>query len=121
MEDRKLLELIERFRVDKTSKFDNLKKHTNDDEGKEMITIYDKNLSVRKVNDWGRDEDTDFYLGLDSEGWITYVQVNHNLAGPFKIINEDITRVTDQYVLDYIKENNEAYEAFINKTKIYFE
>lgn len=98
MDDEKLLEIIEKMRLDKTKNFDKLKKYTNSDEGKEMVTIYDTNISVKKVNDWGRDEDTDFYLGLNSDGWITYVQKNHNLAGKFKIIDEDVTRVDDKYV-----------------------
>lgn len=119
MDDKKLLELIEKMRLDKTKNFDKLKGRTNDDEGKEMITIYYTNLSVKKVNDWGRDEDTDFYLGLDSDGWITYVQKNHNLAGPFKIIDENITSVDDKYVLNYIKNNEEAYEEFLSKAQLY--
>ena len=119
IDDNKLLKVIEKMRIDKIKNFDQLKKFTNEDEGKEMITIYYTNLSVRKVNDWGRDEDTDFYLGLDKSGWITYIQKNHNLAGPFKIIDEKIEQVNDKYVFEYIKSNPEAYDEFISNAKLY--
>lgn len=119
MNDNELLQVIEEMRIDKTKDFDTLKRFTNTDEGIEMISIYYTNLFVRKVNDWGRDEDTDFYLGLDKDGWITYIQKSNNSDGPFEIIDEKVERVDDRYVLEYIKSNTEAYNMFMSKAKDY--
>lgn len=108
-----LKDILRTVRINATNNYDNDKILTNTDEGKEMIYFSSKTIDCKKVNDWGRDEDTDLFIGLDKSGWILYTQVSHNLAGPFKIISENVLEVDDDYLANYFNSQNSTNKEFM--------
>ena len=83
----------------------------------------DKTINCRKVNDWGREEGIDLFIGLDRGGWILYTQVSHNLAGSFKIISENTLNMDDDYLANYFtsqESTNKEFMEFISKAFKYY-
>ena len=78
---------------------------TNTDMGKEMIVFCTRTLSTRKLSDWGSEEDTDRYIGLDAEGWIEYTHDIGHMAGVLRISNECTTRLSDEQILSFLLSN----------------
>lgn len=94
--------IIKRVREEAIKRYDSRKALTNIDMGHEMITFTTKTLSTRKVNDWGRDEDEDLYIGVDETGWIKYTHTIEYLVGPAKIKNPSVQRLTDEDIYQYL-------------------
>lgn len=111
-----LKEIVIMCREKGREKFKEKAKYTNIDEGKCMITFISYTENVRKINDWGREEDKDVHIGLDENGWICYYQTNQNGAGDFEIIDENTTAVSDDYIVNYLqgeKCTNDNYLQFM--------
>ncbi|MBJ9792578.1 hypothetical protein I5582_16715 [Clostridioides difficile] len=113
-----LKEILETVKEKTLKDYDKLKRFTNTDEGKEMIVFCSKTIDCRKVNDWGRDRDTDMYIGLDDSGWIIYTQESENLAGPFKIISEKTERINENYLVNYFHSKDCLNYEFMNFMKV---
>lgn len=99
MDIKKLIKASECVGIDN---FRDIAKFTNTDEGKLMIVFLSRTLNTIKVNDWGREKDTDEYLGLDDKGWIIYTHDIEHLAGPVKITNEYVKRIDVNDVFDIV-------------------
>ncbi|MBP8641113.1 MAG: hypothetical protein KBI01_09520 [Oscillospiraceae bacterium] len=114
-----LLGIIKTAREQGIAAFNKAARLTNEDKGNLMITYCLKNLKCRKINDWGRDLDTDQYLGLGQNGWIIYTHDIENGAGEIEIINSNVKRLTDKDILDYILSDectNKEFLQFMKKT-----
>jgi len=74
-------------------------KKTNMDEGQLMITFTSFLTHTRIIGNWGREEDSHDFIGLDEEGWIVYGQIVES-AGPFEIKSENVHKVNDDYIVN---------------------
>lgn len=118
-----LLKIIEEVRENAMCNYDDDKHLTNSDKGAEMIVFCDKTLSVRKINDFGRDEDEDMFIGLNKEGWIKYINVIQNGAGPTKIVREQTIKLKDEDIVSYLNSSsctNMEFKWFMKKASKYF-
>jgi hypothetical protein len=118
-----LKKIISKSRINGTQRFEEDKKFTNTDEGNEMITFCSKTIRTKKVNDWGRDEDDDQYIGLDRNGWIKYTHTIEYLAGPLKIKEASVLALNDDSIFNYLTSeecSNEEYLDFIAKARKYY-
>jgi len=109
--------IIEKARIEGIANFEKYAAQTNDNMGNYMISFLTKTLHSRKVNDWGRDEDTDMYIGLDKNGWIKYTHDIQYLAGPAKIKDNYISNLSDQDVEAYLTSEtctDDEYLDFMN-------
>lgn len=97
-----LSRIIEKARAEGISNFEKYAHKTNTDIGNYMIPFLTKTLHSRKVNDWGRDEDTDMYIGLDKDGWIKYTHDIKYFAGPPQVKNGNIKNMNDKDIEDYL-------------------
>lgn len=99
--------------------FNQLAKRTNLDEGLLMITFSTKLVSTRRVDDIGREEDVDYYIGLDKDGWISYTQTNRNGGNwRFQIMKSSVDRMTDKTVYEALvlaADTSEEYADFMKK------
>lgn len=114
-----LEELVTRVREQGVAQFEKFADMTNTDKGKYMIVFLSNTLNSRKVNDWGRDEDTDIYLGLDNKGWIKYKHTIEYLAGPSKIKDTSTINLNDTDVVNYLKSEEctiDGYLSFMSKS-----
>ena len=112
-----LSKIVKNARESSIKRYDENKGFTNKDEGYEMIVFCTKTVSTRKVNDWGRDIDHDVYLGIDKSGWIIYSHHIEYLAGPIKIIDPKVEKVSDDYVTRYLQSEDctdDEYLMFIS-------
>lgn len=100
------LDLIKKLKETATSKFEELSSYTNCDEGYKMIILFSQTIHTRKINDWGREEDTDLYFGLDSSGWILYQHNIEHMVGNLKITNESVKKLFPEESLNYINSLN---------------
>ncbi len=118
-----LKQIIEKVRVKGIEKYEQDKHFTNTDKGKEMITFCCKTIDCRKVNDWGRDEDTDLFIGLDKDGWVKYINKVHCGAGPLTIKSENAVGVDDDFIVNYLNSSectNEEFMDFMKKACSYY-
>jgi hypothetical protein len=115
--------IVERVRENAIARYENNKEYTNKDEGYQMIVFATKTMTSRKVNDWGRDEDRDLYIGIDEQGWIKYSHTIEYLAGPIKIKNPSVDRLTDEDIISYLQSDectDEEYIMFMSKAHEFF-
>lgn len=96
------LHLINHVRQVTVKNFDDISVRTNSDMGHLMVVFNFKTLHTSIVDDWGRDRDKDWYLGIDESGWIVYTHIIESMAGPTVIKDSNVKQVTDEYVLDYL-------------------
>lgn len=118
-----LKEIVETVRIKSIEKYEEDKCFTNTNMGKEMIEFCSKTIDCRKVNDWGRDEDTDLFIGLDDQGWVKYINTVHCGAGPLEIKSENIIRVDDDFIVNYLKSSqctNKEFMWFMKKACNYY-
>lgn len=110
--------IIERSRKGAIERYEYNKGYTNTDEGHEMIVFITKTVTSRKLNDWGREEDEDIYIGIDREGWIKYSHTIEHFTGPIKIKNPRVTKLSDEYIVEYLESNectDKEYLMFMSK------
>ena len=67
-----------------------------------MVVFNSKTLHTRKVNDWGREVDNDWYLGIDENSWIIYSHTIESMVGPTEITDSNVNQVVDNDVLEYL-------------------
>lgn len=72
---------------------------TNSDEGMLMVAFVGRTLHSRKVSDWGREEDTDEFIGLNKSGWIIYTHEIEWGAGPVRIKDENVKSINDEEII----------------------
>jgi len=96
------------------NEFESLAGYTNADEGKKMIVFCEKEISCKDVNNWGRQESKDFYIGIDESGWIKYNQISQYFQGPFKIMDSSVTNIDEDEVLEYLEGANCTEKEFLN-------
>ena len=102
MKNNDLLDLIKHVREVSIKNFEELSVKTNKDMGYIMVIFNSKTLCTRKVNDWGRESDNDWYLGIGENGWIIYTHTIESMAGPAKITDSNVMGVVDNYVFEYL-------------------
>lgn len=113
-----LKEIISKVRSKAIENYEADKKFTNTDMGKEMIIFTRKNIDCRKVNDWGRDEDTDLVIGIVQEGWIKYTQTIHWGAGPLSIESSNTVNVDDDFIVNYLNSDECTNKEFMNFMRV---
>lgn len=112
-----LKEIVESVRLNGIKEYDTDKHLTNTDEGKEMIVFSSRTINCRTVSSWGRDEDTDLFLGLDRNGWVKYIQVSECGAGKFKITSQNDITINDDDIVNYLNSDDCTNEEFIDFMK----
>lgn len=118
-----LKSIVENSRINGLEYYDTNKQFTNTDEGKEMICFCTKTLSIRKIGDWGREEDSDVFIGLSKEGWIKYTHDIENGCGPIKINNPYTRLLNDTDIINYLQSDectDEEYLMFMSKAYKYY-
>jgi len=111
--------IVKRARENATQRYESNKEYTNTDEGHEMIVFSTKTVSHRKVNDWGREEEEDIYIGIDKHGWIEYCHTIEYFAGPIRIKSPIVKRLSDESIIKYLQSDectDEEYLMFMSKT-----
>lgn len=109
------LEEIKNFIIEN---FEQYSSYTNTDEGNLMYEIFDKLVHSRKISDWGREEDTDEYYGIDKNGWTKYTQICQSGNGPFEIIREFSTTLSSEEMFQIYLENKDKFLEFQKIKKI---
>lgn len=117
----KLNEVVSMCREKGCEKFELKSALTNMDVGKKMIVFVSKTESSRIVDNFGRDEDKDVYLGLDKSGWILYRQINQNGAGEFEIIEESCENISDEFVINYLQDDKCTNGQYLQFMKTAYE
>lgn len=119
MNDRKLLELITKIREVCISNFNELSKSTHSEDaewGVNMVYFMRLPGSSRKINDWGRDEDTDYIIGVSQKGWIEYKTVIQCGAGESELISDEEYQLSDNRILEILNNGSLVqYLEFIAK------
>lgn len=116
MNGEKLNKVIEKVREVGCSNFDELASYTNTDHGKLMVVFAREPGHTRKINDWGRDEDTEIFIGLSNEGWIRYYNIHEIGAGPTVLKEENSIKIKDEDIINLLKELSiEEYLRFMGK------
>lgn len=113
-----LLEIIKVCRENDMKEYENKASYTNTDIGKVMIVYSSKTLHEKNVDNWGRQEDEDMFLGLDETGWIKYTHSIQYGTGEAKILSENTTKVDDEYIYNYLTGDsctNKEFLMFMNK------
>jgi len=106
--------LMELLRKKSIEKFDELKTKPCGLTEKEMVCFFSGSIHTRKVNDWGRDEDTDYVLGITENGWEKYITVIEVGAGKSVVTDESSKFLENRNILDLLDEINvKQYLAFM--------
>lgn len=113
-----LKEIVSKVRLKAIENYETDKKFTNTDMGKEMIIFTSKNIDCRKVNDWGRDADTDLIIGIVQEGWVKYIQTVHCGAGPLSIESENVLLVDDDFIVNYLNSDKCTNKEFMSFMRV---
>ena len=108
-----LLEIIKVCRENDMKEYDNKASYTNTDIGKVMIVYSSKTLHEKDVDNWGRQEDEDMFLGLDETGWIKYTHSIQYGTGEAKILSENTTKVDDEYIYNYLTGDSCTNKEFL--------
>ncbi len=98
-----LKEIIKVSRENDLKEFDKKAHYTNTDMGKKMIIYSTKTLSTRDVDNWGRQEDEDMYIGLNKNGWIIYTHKIQFCTYEPKIMEKNTKSVDDEWLYNYLK------------------
>ena len=107
----KILELV----IEKAlSEYEHFSSFTNTDVGKRMIILCSKELSCREVNNWGRQESRDYYIGIDEGGWVQYEHTIKFSAGPLEISNVLQKKLIESDVLEYLDSENCTDQEFLS-------
>lgn len=113
-----LMNIVKSSRINGIKNYDNNKTFTNTDEGKEMVRFCTKTVRVRTISSWGRDEDSDVYIGLSNDGWIKYTHDIENGCGPIKINNPLTRKLSDIDITSYLQSDectDEEYLMFMSE------
>ena len=108
-----LLEIIKVCRENDMKEYENKASYTNTDIGKVMIVYSSKTLHEKDVDNWGRQEDEDMFLGLDETGWIKYTHSIQYGTGEAKILSENTTKVDDEYIYNYLTGDSCTNKEFL--------
>lgn len=114
MNNNDLTKLIEHTREVSVKNIANLASKTNEDIGHFMIIFNTKTISTKKVNDWGREKDDDWYLGIDLNGWVIYKNSIEHMAGEPKIIDSSNTNIDDIYIVNYLLSDDCSIEYYLD-------
>lgn len=116
MDNKKKLELIKKVREVSLKHFDKLSGNTNEHFTERMVLFMEQPGRTRKINDWGRDEDTDYYIGIGANGWIKYTTVIELGFGKTVLNDEHTLHMTDENILDMLNESRvKDYLSFMNR------
>lgn len=119
MNDENLLKLIEKFEEIGIKYFNDLSACIDGHTNKKMILFTNQPGETRKINDWGRDEDTDYHIGISETGWEKYVTIYEVGAGEtvlledrsIKLSSEDVLEIVNQSrIKDYLYFMKNCYE-----------
>lgn len=125
MNDEKLLKLINNIEIIVVSKFDEFERgtHAKDAEWNyDMVYFATEGGKTRKISDWGRDEDTDYYIGIDKNGWCRYTTVLQCGAGPTSMTSAATSKLTPRQVFNVLNNLDlEGWLEFIAKCHDVFE
>lgn len=113
-----LKEIVSKVRENSIEKYETDKRLTNTDMGKDMIVFTSKTIDCRKVNDWGRDEDTDLFIGISENGWIKYIQTVHWGTGPMSIQSQNTITVDDDFIVNYLNSNECTNKEFMSFMRV---
>lgn len=113
-----LKEIISEVRNKAIERYETDKRLTNIDMGKDMIVFTSKTIDCKKVNDWGRDEDTDLFIGISENGWVKYIQTVHCGAGPLRIQSQNTLDVDDDFIANYLNSNECTNKEFMNFMRV---
>lgn len=110
-----LRKIVENAREIGVNNFKKFAKFTNTDQGKKMIEFWVIHQSERVVDNWGRTEDVDSFVGLDDVGWLRYTQVCQSGAGKFKIISENTCHLSDDEIIQELSNSSLKYDKFMKR------
>lgn len=68
----------------------------------EVIPFTSKEISTRKVSDWGTDEDCDEYVWYSHEGWQHANLTVQTGAGVQKVVEKNICTISEQQVVEVL-------------------
>lgn len=116
MDNEKKLELIKKIREVSLKHFDELSRNTNEYFKERMVFFMEQPGRTRKINDWGRDEDTDYHIGVGTNGWIKHTTVIELGAGKTILNDEHTLPMTDKDILDMLNKSRvKDYLSFMNR------
>ncbi|PWX08369.1 hypothetical protein ACSW93_06415 [Clostridium perfringens] len=116
MNDKKIRKLIEKIEEISIKYFDELSCNINGFSKKKLVFFMEKPGSSRRVNDWGRDEDTDYYIGVSENGWEEHITVMECGAGETVLLEEKTQSISNDQLLKILNESNlKNYLKFMNK------
>jgi hypothetical protein len=116
LNNRDLLKLIETAQIIGCTHFNQFAENIYSDEEFKMIHFMNEPGMTRKINDWGRDEDTDISIGLSRNGWIRYTHICEIGVGNKKLIETDSTCISTNEVLSLLEKSTiKEYLNFIEK------
>lgn len=99
-EERK--QLISAVRKTVLENFKELASHTIRDEGHLMVEFSFSTLHNRKINNSGREENTDRFVGIDENGWVEYVHTIAHGGGPIEILSSHINHFDDDEIISFL-------------------
>lgn len=113
-----ILKLISRVREVGLKNFDELSNCVNGYSKEVMIYFTDKPGGTRKISDWGRDEDTDYYIGIskDKKGWAIHETIIEVGAGETELKSKNTYAKTDINIMNELNlATLKRYLDFMNK------
>lgn len=113
-----LKEIVSTVRVEAIKNYERDKEFTNTNMGKEMVRFTTTTIGYRKISDWGRDEDTDLFIGISQEGWIKYIQTVQYGFGSVSIESENTINVDDDFIVNYLNSDECTNKEFMNFMRI---
>ncbi|WP_373845192.1 hypothetical protein [Clostridium sp.] len=113
-----MIKLISRVREVGLKNFDELSSCVNGYSKEMMIYFMSDPGKTRKINDWGRDEDTDYHIGIskDKKGWAIHETIIQSGAGEAELKGKKTNSKTDTDILNGLKQGTlKSYLDFIHK------
>lgn len=118
MDRNKILKLIQDVRMVCVKNYDRLKCEVDGINHKIMVSFFYLPGKTKKINDWGRDEDTDYAIGITESGWEIYETIEEVGAGPTKVISTSCSSLTDEEIADRLENGRLLdYIEFFAKVK----
>lgn len=113
-----LMKVIEEINRIAIKNYDKLSEEVTGLSKKKYIDFVQLEARTKKVNDWGRDCDTDTDLVINQKGWATYTTVIEVGAGKSELLEEYENNLSfdevAQYIeqLDFVKEMKFFYKCY---------